>query len=182
MGDFLTSPSDDTSCCSSSLDFQNRFTHCKEVNTVVHLLPHFNVSLNCLATILLLVGYVLIKQKKVDAHRKVMLATFGVSVIFLLSYLTYHFNVPTKPFPTDTSVAPVGVRYFYYVLLASHIILAAAVPVLAIRSIYLALKGRIESHRRIAKYAWPIWLYVSVTGIVVYLMLYQIYVPAKEVI
>ncbi len=148
---------------------------------MIHLLPHFNVSLNCLATFLLLAGYVLIKQKKIDAHRKVMLATFAVSTLFLCSYLIYHFNVPTKPFPTDTSVAPSGVRYFYYALLASHIILAAAVPVLAIRSIYLALKGRIESHKRIARFAWPIWLYVSVTGIVVYLMLYQIYVPATEV-
>jgi uncharacterized membrane protein YozB (DUF420 family) len=146
---------------------------------VVHLLPHVNVSLNALATILLIVGFVLIKRGKIQAHRNVMLATFGVSALFLVSYLIYHFNVPTKPFPKDESVAPAGIRYFYYVLLASHIILAAAVPFLTLRAIYLGIKGRVEAHRKIAKFAWPIWLYVSVTGIIVYLMLYQIYVPTE---
>lgn len=145
---------------------------------MVHWLPHINVSLNSISIVLLVLGFVLIKQKKTEAHRKVMLATFGVSVLFLICYLTYHFNVPSKPFPKDPDVAPTGVRYFYYGLLLSHIVLAATVPFLAVRSIYLALKGRIESHRRIAKYTWPIWLYVSVTGVLVYLMLYQIYVPA----
>ncbi|GAB5403398.1 MAG: DUF420 domain-containing protein [Aureliella sp.] len=144
---------------------------------MVHLLPHLNVSLNGLATLLLIAGYVLIKKKKESAHRAVMLATFGVSVIFLISYLTYHFNVPSRPFPKDPEVAPTWVRYAYYVLLASHVILAAVVPVLAIRSIYLAIKGRIDAHRRVAKITWPIWLYVSVTGILVYLLLYQIFVP-----
>ncbi len=144
---------------------------------MVHLLPHLNVSLNGLATLLLIVGYVLIKKKKESAHRAVMLATFGVSVVFLISYLIYHFNVPSRPFPKDTSIAPTWVRYAYYALLASHVVLAAVVPILAIRSIYLAIKGRIDAHRRVAKVTWPIWLYVSVTGILVYLLLYQIFVP-----
>jgi len=112
-----------------------------------------------------------------SAHRAVMLATFGVSVVFLISYLIYHFNVPSRPFPKDTSIAPTWVRYAYYALLASHVVLAAVVPILAIRSIYLAIKGRIDAHRRVAKVTWPIWLYVSVTGILVYLLLYQIFVP-----
>ncbi|HBE67881.1 MAG TPA: DUF420 domain-containing protein [Planctomycetaceae bacterium] len=144
---------------------------------MVEQLPHVNVSLNALATVLLLLGYVLIKKKQERAHRNVMLATFGVSVLFLICYLIYHFNVPTKPFPKDTAVAPLWARYTYYVILASHIVLAAIVPFLTLRSIYLGLKGRIAEHRRIARFAWPIWLYVSVTGIIVYLMLYQIFVP-----
>jgi uncharacterized membrane protein YozB (DUF420 family) len=144
---------------------------------VIQWLPHVNVSLNALATMLLILGFVLIKQKREIAHRKVMLATFGVNVIFLISYLTYHANVLSKKFPTDTAVASDAVRYFYYGLLASHVILAALVPVLAIASIYLGLANKRESHRRLSKWTWPIWLYVSVTGVVVYLMLYQIYVP-----
>lgn len=148
---------------------------------MVHWLPHINVSLNCLATVLLLAGYVLIKQKKERAHRAVMLATFGVSVVFLMCYLTYHFNVPSKPFPKDPDVAPPWVRYGYLAMLASHIVLAAIVPLLAVRSIYLALKGRIDEHRRVARIAWPIWLYVSITGILVYLMLYQIFVAPEGV-
>ena len=144
---------------------------------MIQWLPHVNVSLNLLATLLLVVGYFLIRQKREVAHKRVMLATFAVNVIFLISYFTYHANVISKPFPTDTAIAPVGVRYFYYALLLSHVVLAALVPVLAIWTIYLGLKGRRESHRRLAKWTWPIWLYVSVTGVIVYLMLYQIYVP-----
>ena len=144
---------------------------------MIQLLPHVNVSLNALATLLLILGYVLIKQKRELAHRRVMLATFGVNVLFLISYLTYHANVLSKKFPTDTEVASVGVRYFYYALLASHVVLAAFVPFLAIWSIYLGLTNRRETHRRVSKWTWPIWTYVSVTGVIVYLMLYQIFVP-----
>ena len=146
---------------------------------MIQWLPHINVSLNALATVLLIVGYVLIRQKKENAHRKVMLTTFGVNVVFLVCYLTYHANVLSKTFPTDPAVAPVAARYFYYVLLLTHILLAAAVPFLAIWTIYLGLKGQREKHRRVASWTWPIWLYVSVTGVIVYLMLYQIYVPSE---
>ena len=144
---------------------------------MIQLLPHVNVSLNALATLLLIIGYVLIKQKREVAHKQVMLATFGVNVLFLISYLTYHANVLSKKFPTDTEVASVGVRYFYYALLASHVVLAAFVPFLAIASIYLGLTNRREAHRRVSKWTWPIWMYVSITGVIVYLMLYQIFVP-----
>lgn len=148
---------------------------------MINWLPHLNVSLNGLATLFLIMGFIFIKQKREAAHKKMMLATFGVNVIFLISYLTYHANVLSKKFPTDTDVAPLAVRYFYYALLASHVILAALVPVMAVWTIYLGLKGRRESHRRLAKWTWPIWLYVSVTGVIVYLMLYQIYVPPATV-
>ncbi|MCA9126248.1 MAG: DUF420 domain-containing protein [Planctomycetales bacterium] len=144
---------------------------------MVQWLPHVNVSLNGLATLLLISGYVLIKRKQIAAHRRVMLSTLAVSIVFLISYLIYHFNVPTKPFPNDPAVASAGVRYFYLSLLASHIVLAALVPFLAVWTIYLGLSGAVQRHRKWARWTWPIWLYVSVTGVIVYLMLYQIYVP-----
>lgn len=143
---------------------------------MIQILPHVNASLNALATILLIVGWTLVRRGRVDAHRKVMLACFGVSVVFLASYVAYHVGKGgvSTPFPQYPSVA---VRYFYYAILLSHVLLAAAVPVLAIASIYLGLKRRAESHRRVSKWTWPIWLYVSVTGVVVYLMLYQVFPP-----
>jgi len=143
---------------------------------VTEWLPHVNVSLNALASILLVVGFVLIKLRRERAHRNVMLATFVVSGLFLICYLTYHFQVPSKKFPTDTDVAPMAARVFYYCLLASHVLLAMSVPFLAIAAIVYGLKDNRIAHRRIVRYAWPIWLYVSITGVIVYLMLYQIYV------
>lgn len=140
-------------------------------------LPHVNVMLNATAVLLLSLGYVFIKQGREQAHKRTMLATFCVSVLFLVCYLIYHVNVPSKPFPRDPAVAPTAVRYFYYGLLLSHVVLAASVPVLAIWTIVLGLKNKRERHRRLARWTWPIWMYVSVTGIIVYLMLYQVYVP-----
>lgn len=142
---------------------------------MIQWLPHVNVSLNALASLLLVLGLVLIKQRRERAHRNVMLATFAVSAVFLVCYLTYHFQVPSKKFPVDPEIAPVAARYFYYALLASHVILAMAVPFLAIAAIVQGLKDNRAAHRRIVRYAWPIWFYVSVTGVMVYLMLYQIY-------
>lgn len=142
-------------------------------------LPHINVSLNALATVLLVLGFVLIKNKRESLHRNVMLGAMTVSTIFLASYLTYHFNIEggSKQFPKDTNVAPLWARYFYYGLLLTHVVLAMTVPVLAVGSVYLGLKGKREAHRKWSKWTWPIWLYVSVTGVIVYLMIYQIYVP-----
>lgn len=140
----------------------------------VQLLPHINVSLNSLASILLIVGFVLIKQRKETAHRNVMISAFVVSTLFLICYLIYHFNVISKKFPAE---APDAARYFYYALLASHVILAMFVPFLVIAAILQGLKNNRAAHRKIVKYAWPIWLYVSVTGVMVYVMLYQLYAP-----
>ena len=144
---------------------------------MIELLPHVNVSLNGLATVLLVVGRILILQKKEKAHRNVMMATLVVSALFLCCYLVYHFNVPSKKFPTDTEVAPLAARYTYYAILLSHVLLAVSVPFLTIASIYYGLKDNRAAHRRVVAWAWPVWLYVSVTGIIVYLMLYQIYLP-----
>lgn len=134
-------------------------------------LPHVNALLNFTATVLLVVGFVLIKQRRERAHRNVMLAAFGVSAAFLTCYLIYHFGVElTKKFPGGPPLS-----YVYYTVLISHILLAMTVPVLAIGTIYFGLKDRRPQHLRWAKWTFPIWLYVSVTGVVIYLMLYRLY-------
>lgn len=141
------------------------------------IFPHINAALNALATILLVAGWWLIKRRQERAHRVVMLSCFGVSCAFLASYLFYHLVVKegiSTPFP---KYPPTGVRYFYYAVLISHIVLAAVVPVLAMLAIWYGWRDQRARHRRIGRIAWPIWLYVSVTGVVVYLMLYQLYPP-----
>lgn len=141
----------------------------------VHPLATVNALLNGLATALLVLGFLLIKARRENAHRNVMLAAFGVSVIFLICYLAYHvWPVGAKATPFSGAGA---VRAVYYAVLISHILLAAAVPVLALRTIYLGLKNRRTAHLRWAKWTFPIWLYVSVTGVVIYLMLYHLYPP-----
>ena len=146
------------------------------MSPVIDALPHVNASLNALAALLLIVGYVVIKRRQEALHKWLMLVCFGVSVIFLTSYLTYHFNIPggSKRFP---SYPPNAVRYGYYGLLLTHVVLAAAVPFLAVATIWLGLADWRQAHRKLAWWTFPIWLYVSVTGVVVYLMLYQIYPP-----
>jgi len=146
------------------------------VPEVVLLLPHINASLNAFATVLLIVGYLQIKRRRESAHKWTMLACFGVSVLFLASYVTYHLNIEggSKRFP---AYPPTVVRYTYYGILLSHVILAATVPFLAMATIWLGLADRRQRHRRLAWWTFPIWLYVSITGVIVYLMLYQLYPP-----
>jgi uncharacterized membrane protein YozB (DUF420 family) len=133
--------------------------------------------LNGIATLLLIWGYVLIRRRQELAHRRVMLACFSVSVLFLISYLIYHFQVRSVRFP---SYPPIGVRYFYYGMLLSHVVLAAFVPFLALASIILGLRDNRVAHRRVSRWTFPIWLYVSITGVLVYLMLYQLYPPKAQ--
>jgi len=133
-------------------------------------LPTLNATLNLLATVLLLVGYRYIRAGRIEAHRTCMLAAFGCSVLFLLSYLVYHAYVGSVPFPGTG-----WVRGFYFAVLISHIILAAFVPWLAIVTLYRGLKMERERHRRIARWTFPIWIYVSITGVVIYVMLYVLY-------
>jgi uncharacterized membrane protein YozB (DUF420 family) len=122
---------------------------------------------------LLVIGYVLIRQRREAAHKRMMLACFTVSAVFLASYLTYHASTTAvNRFP---DYPPDVVRYLYYFVLLTHILLAALVPLLAIVTIYLGLSDRRTPHRRLARWTLPIWLYVSVTGVVVYLMLYQLF-------
>jgi uncharacterized membrane protein YozB (DUF420 family) len=134
----------------------------------VHSLPAVNATLNGTAAILLVTGYTLIRKKRVDAHKRVMLTAFGVSVAFLICYLVYHAQVGSVHYPKSGAI-----RIVYYTILITHTILAVCVPVLAIITLRRALRGDFVRHRRIARLTLPIWLYVSVTGVVVYLMLYQ---------
>jgi len=144
------------------------------------IFPHLNASLNLLAGVLLVIGVVLIKRKQELAHKATMISCFGVSVVFLASYLYYHTVVMdglSKPFPKETYPTAFLV---YLPILITHVILAAVVPFLALWTIYLGLRDIREKHRRWAKITFPIWLYVSVTGVVVYLMLYWVFPPAVE--
>jgi uncharacterized membrane protein YozB (DUF420 family) len=134
----------------------------------IHDLPALNATLNGTAAVLLVTAYTLIRRGKREAHKRVMLAAFGVSTVFLISYVVYHAHVGSVHYP-KTGV----LRTVYLTILTSHTILAATVPVLAIITLRRGLKGNFVRHRRIAKWTFPIWLYVSVTGVVVYLMLYQ---------
>ena len=145
--------------------------------SIVQILPHVNASLNGIATILLVVGYVLIRQRREVAHRRAMLSCFGVSVLFLVSYLVYHAFAGSKRFP---DYPPEVVRVGYLAILFSHIVLAALVPFLALITIVLGLRDRRTAHRKFARWTFPIWLYVSITGVIVYFMLYQLYPPKNE--
>jgi len=134
----------------------------------VHDLPSLNAMLNGMAAILLVWGYILIRRKKIREHRRIMIVAFTTSVAFLVSYLVYHAQVGSVHYP-HTGV----LRTVYLSILGTHTILAAAVPVLAIITLSRGLSARYDRHKKIAKWTLPIWLYVSVTGVVVYLMLYR---------
>jgi uncharacterized membrane protein YozB (DUF420 family) len=135
----------------------------------VSLFPTINATLNAAAGVLLVTGFVLIRRRKVKAHRAVMIAALGCSALFLVSYLIYHFQAGSVRFPGIG--AP---RTIYLSILLTHTVLAAAVPVLALITLVRAWQGRFDRHRRIARWTLPIWLYVSVTGVVIYWMLYRI--------
>lgn len=141
----------------------------------LHALPTVNASLNSLATVLLVTALVLIKQRKETAHKWTMLAAVGVSAAFLASYLTYHFFAGRTTFQ-----GPEPARTIYLAILLSHTILAMSVPFLVAASVYFGLTDRRAAHRRVVKWAFPIWLYVSVTGVVIYFLLYHIY-PSQRV-
>jgi protein SCO1/2/putative membrane protein len=124
--------------------------------------------LNATSAVLLAIGYVLIRSGRRDAHKKTMLAAFSVSVVFLICYLIYHAQVGSVKYRGTGTI-----RTIYLTILLTHTILAASVPVLAIITLRRALKGNFPHHRKIARWTLPIWMYVNVTGVVVYLMLYQ---------
>jgi uncharacterized membrane protein YozB (DUF420 family) len=131
-------------------------------------LPTLNAALNATSAILVGSGFYFIKQKNTAAHKACMIAALAVSTVFLTSYLIYHYNVGSVRFMKSG-----WIRDVYFPLLISHTILAALVLPLVLRTAFLAFKGRIPNHMRIAKWTFPTWMYVSVTGVVVYLMLYH---------
>jgi len=136
---------------------------------VTPVLPTVNAALNATAFVLLLRGRWLIRWKRIEEHRQTMIAAFITSCVFLVCYLIYHAKVGTVRFPHTGAI-----RTVYLTILTTHTILAAAVPVLAIITLRRGLTMRYEMHRRIAKWTLPIWMYVSVTGVVVYFMLYHL--------
>ena len=145
-----------------------------------HLLPLINACLNGVSAILLVVGLVLIRGGRREAHQACMLSAFGVSCVFLVLYL-FHKIVVVKgvntPFP-----GPAALKPYYLAMLASHVILAMAVVPLALTGIHRGLQAQFDRHRRIARWLWPIWMYVSVTGVLVYLLLYVIWKPATAAV
>lgn len=140
----------------------------------VEQLPALNAALNALAAVMLVVGWSLIKRRRERAHKITMLSAFAVSCVFLTSYLVYHYHVGSVRF-----AGPPSVRAIYLAILLTHVVLAAAVPFLAGITIFLGLTDRRHRHRRLARWTLPIWLYVSVTGVIVYVMLYHLY-PAPQ--
>lgn len=130
-------------------------------------LPTLNALLNASSGLLLVAGWLMIRTRRVAAHRACMVSAFVVSTLFLISYLVYHAQVGSVPFQGTGWIRPV-----YFSILISHIILAACIVPLAVTTLLLAWRERFSAHRRLARWTLPIWLYVSVTGVVVYLMLY----------
>jgi uncharacterized membrane protein YozB (DUF420 family) len=140
----------------------------REPLVTVHDLPAVNATLNGISGVLLFIGYLLIRAKKIETHRKVMITAFITSSLFLVCYVIYHAQVGSVRFTRTGFVRPL-----YYTILITHVTLAATVVPLAIITLTRGLKGRFAEHRRIARWTFPIWLYVSVTGVLVYVLLYQ---------
>lgn len=134
----------------------------------VHSLPAINASLNAISGLLLLTGYALIRARRIEQHRLCMLAAFTMSSLFLVCYVIYHAQVGSVPFTRQGFVRPL-----YFTILITHVTLAASVLPLAIITLSRGLKRRFARHRAIARWTFPIWLYVSVTGVLVYVLLYQ---------
>lgn len=131
-------------------------------------LPAVNATLNAIAAVLLVIGWVLIRRGRIRAHRAVMLAAFGCSILFLASYLIYHYQVGSVGFQGQGPI-----RTVYFTVLLTHTVLATAVPILAVITLTRAFRRHFPRHRAIARWTLPIWLYVSLTGVVVYWMLYR---------
>lgn len=133
-------------------------------------LPALNATLNGISAILLTIGYVLIRQGRVTLHKRCMLTALATSTLFLTSYVIYHANTGSRPFP---GIGPI--RYVYFSILISHVLLAITIVPLALITASRGLRAQYDRHVKIARWTLPLWLYVSVTGVVIYLMLYQLY-------
>lgn len=136
-------------------------------------LPHFIGGINSLTTFLLIAGLIFIKQNKIELHRAAMIAAFALGGFFLVCYVAYHISNPANKFGGAG-----GVRYVYFFFLATHIGLSLIVLPLVLRALFYAVTGQFERHKNVVKFAYPIWLYVSASGVIVYFMLYQMF-PAK---
>jgi len=133
-------------------------------------LPALNATLNGIAAILLVTGYLFIKQGRRRQHQWCMLGALTTSALFLVSYVTYHLHAGSRPFPGQGPI-----RVVYFAILITHVLLAAAIVPLALLTAVRGLRSEFDKHVRIARWTFPVWVYVSVTGVVIYLMLYEIY-------
>ena len=131
-------------------------------------LPTLNAALNFTSAVLLAAGFYFIKKRRIEAHKRCMMAALFVSAAFLTSYLVYHYNVGSVPFGKQG-----WIRSVYFVILITHVVLAIVILPMVLRTAYFGLSARFDKHVRIARKTFPLWMYVSVTGVVVYLMLYQ---------
>ena len=136
----------------------------------IQQLPALNATLNGLSGVLLTTGYLMIRKRRVATHRACMLAAFASSILFLTSYVIYHAAVGSRPFPGQGPI-----RLVYFAILVSHVLLAATILPMAIVTLRRGLGAQYERHVRIARWTLPLWMYVSVMGVVIYLMLYQLY-------
>ena len=133
-------------------------------------LPALNAGLNLLATTFLVAGYLLIRRGHRESHRNCMIAALTTSALFLTSYVIYHANAGSRPFPGQGAI-----RVVYFAILIPHVVLAATVLPLALVTTARGLRAQYDRHVRIARWTLPVWLYVSVTGVIIYLMLYRMY-------
>ena len=133
-------------------------------------LPALNAALNALATCFLTAAYILIRRGHRDLHKKAMLAALTTSALFLVSYVIYHYHAGSRPFPGQGPV-----RVVYFAILITHVVLAATILPLALVTTARGLRSQFDRHVKIARWTWPVWMYVSITGVVIYLMLYQLY-------
>lgn len=136
----------------------------------ITILPLMNAIFNSIAFVFLVLALVAIKRKQVETHKRFILAAVVVSTLFLITYVTYHFLAPSTPYGGDGIL-----RYIYFFILLSHILLAVVVVPLAIFALFTGLNLEVRKHRRIAKWAMPVWLYVSITGVLVYLLISPYY-------
>lgn len=145
--------------------------------------PAINATLNGITSIFLLAGYIFIRRGNTPAHRACMLSAFTTSAVFLACYLTYHFGMQYYYGKGVTRFTTPGLpRLIYLTILGTHTVLAVVVLPLILRTLYLAIRQRFDEHKRLARWTWPVWMYVSVTGVVVYWMLYHLYPSAPPAI
>jgi putative membrane protein len=145
----------------------------------VHDLPAVNATLNGLSAIFLSLGFIFVRQKKISAHRNCMISAFCTSIIFLICYVTYHsYRYYVLHIGPTKFLEPQWFRPIYLTILISHTILAIVIVPMILITLSRALRAKFDKHKKIARWTWPLWMYVSVTGVIVYLLLYQIF-PQK---
>jgi putative membrane protein len=138
--------------------------------SLLSLLPTLNAALNATSTVLLIVARRFIRRGRIDAHRRTMIAAFVTSCLFLVSYVVYHAQIGSRPFPGRGPI-----RVIYFTILITHVVLAAVIVPLVLVTLRRGLHRDDARHRAIARWTWPLWLYVSVTGVIIYGMLYHLY-------